>query len=72
VTRATSQREICDWLFKDDCVKQVISIEKIETHDHLFYKVTRKSANQHAIKNLDRERIKGKRFRASFAQLGLH
>jgi hypothetical protein len=50
--------------------KQVISIGKIEIQDRLFYMVIRKSVSQHAIKNLDRERIKGKRFRASFVQRG--
>jgi hypothetical protein len=52
--------------------KQVISIGKIETHDRLFCMVIRKRVSQHAINNLDRERIKGKRFRASFAQRGPH
>ena len=52
--------------------KQVISIGKIEIQDRLFYMVIRKSVSQYAIKNLDRERIKGKPFRASFAQRGPH
>jgi hypothetical protein len=52
--------------------KQVISIGKVDIHDRLLYMVIRKSVSQHAIKNLDRERIKGKRFRASFAQRGPH
>jgi hypothetical protein len=52
--------------------KQVIRIEKTETHDRLFCMVIRKRVSQHALNNLDRERIKGKRFRASFAQRGPH
>jgi hypothetical protein len=52
--------------------KQVISIGKIEIDDRLFYRVISKSVSQHAIKNLGRERIIGKRFCASFVQRGAH
>jgi hypothetical protein len=52
--------------------KQVMSIGKTETDDRLFGMLISKRVSQHAINNLDREGIKGKRFRVSFAQRGPH